>query len=141
MGLSPIAGDLAAIINKMRQVKAAALAPAQPSTADKNAAAGSHIAQAKAELMQANEPKPNETKENKANTNDKPPTNQTSEAKSAAPSTTDIPTATPATKSQSAIATDTPTVKDANGEMMHRNQMIAGVYGKAAQSQQLLSLA
>ena len=135
--LSPIAGDPAATIDKMRQVKAAALAPAQPSTADKNAAAAaeSHIAQATAELMQANEPKVDE-----ANAAD---ASSTSAPSTSAPSTTAIPAAPTATKSQSAIATDTPTAKDANGQMEHRNQVIAGVYGKAtqAQSQNLLSLA
>ena len=145
--LSPIAGDPAATIDKMRQVKAAALAPAQPSTADKNAAAAaeSHIAQATAELMQANQPKVDETKVNEpkvdeANAAD---ASSTSAPSTSAPSTTAIPPAPTATKSQSAIATDTPTAKDANGQMEHRNQVIAGVYGKAAQaqSQQLLSLA
>ncbi|MGO4999708.1 putative metalloprotease CJM1_0395 family protein [Oceanisphaera sp. W20_SRM_FM3] len=145
--LSPIAGDPAATIDKMRQVKAAALAPAQPSTADKNAAAAadSHIAQATAELMQATEA---EAKVNEANDEtkaDEPKAGETNAAvQPLAAQANNAPSATPATKSQSAIATDTPTAKDANGQMEHRNQVIAGVYGKAAQAQsqqQLLSLA
>ena len=154
--LSPIAGDPAATIDKMRQVKAAALAPAQPSSADKNAAAAaeSRIAQATAELMQGAKPVADE----------EPATGSLGEASSATASATATNTASSATasstttnstsasastepattKSQSKIATDTPTAKDANGQMELRNQVIAGVYGKAAQTQsqqQLLSLA
>jgi hypothetical protein len=50
--LSPIPGDPRATIDKMRQVKAAALAPAEPSQADRNAAARAdqHIREAQSEL-------------------------------------------------------------------------------------------
>lgn len=139
VNLSPVAGDPNATIEKMRQVKAAALAPAQPSSADKNAAAraDAHIAQATAELMQANEPSATEDKLATDKSSD------TSETASVISTTDASAAAAPATKSPSDIATDTPTAKDANGQMEQRNQVIAGVYGQAAkvQSQQLLNLA
>ena len=116
--LSPVAGDPMATIEKMQQVKAAALAPAEPSQADKNAAARAEqvIVEARAELQQAAE----------AGKDDQSITEKATTA-----------------KSQTDIATDTPTTKDASGQMELRNQVIAGVYGKAAQtnSQQLLNLA
>lgn len=116
--LSPVAGDPMATIEKMQQVKAAALAPAEPSQADKNAAARAEqlIMEARAELQQADEP----AKDDNA-----------------------MATKTTAVKSQTDIATEPPTTKDAYGQMELRNQVIAGVYGKAAQthSQNLLSLA
>lgn len=116
--LSPVAGDPMATIEKMQQVKAAALAPAEPSQADKNAATRAEqlILEARAELQQA-----------------------------AAPAKDDNTMAekTTAVKSQTDIATEPPTTKDAHGQMELRNQVIAGVYGKAAQthSQNLLNLA
>lgn len=116
--LSPVAGDPMATIEKMQQVKAAALAPAEPSQADKNAAARAEqlILEARAELQQA-----------------------------AAPAKDDNTMAekTTAVKSQTDIATEPPTTKYAHGQMELRNQVIAGVYGKAAQthSQNLLNLA
>lgn len=50
--MSPVPGDPQATIDKMQQIKAAAMAPAEPSQADKNAAAQAEqlIAQARAEL-------------------------------------------------------------------------------------------
>ena len=137
--LSPIAGDPNATIEKMQQVKAAALAPSEPSSADKNAAARADqlIVEARAELLQANEPNADDNKTTTGATT-------TSASAASAPSTTDTSaTAAKTTKSQTDIATDTPTAKDASGQMEHRNQVIAGVYGQAAkaQSQQLLSLA
>ncbi|WP_087036588.1 putative metalloprotease CJM1_0395 family protein [Oceanisphaera profunda] len=140
--LSPIAGDPNATIEKMQQVKAAALAPAEPSSADKNAAsrADQLIVEARAELQQENEPSADDKSMTDKATVDAPTASATS-----APSTTDTSaTAAKTTKSQTDIATDTPTAKDANGQMEQRNQVIAGVYGKAAQAQsqqQLLSLA
>lgn len=147
VNLSPVAGDPAATIDKMRQVKAAALAPAQPSSADKNAAAAAEalIAQATAELMQANQPSTEDEESTENSVGDAPNSASSGAAPSnTAPSTTansGIDTA--ATKSAAKIATDTPTPKDANGQMELRNQVIAGVYGQTAQkqSQQLLSLA
>ncbi|WP_417615783.1 putative metalloprotease CJM1_0395 family protein [Oceanisphaera sp.] len=116
--LSPVAGDPVATIEKMQQVKAAALAPAEPSQADKNAAARAEqlIIEARAELQQAAAP------------------GKDGLSRAEKPTTV---------KSQTDIATDTPTAKDASGQMQLRNQVIAGVYGKAAQahSQQLLNLA
>ncbi|MGB5854108.1 MAG: putative metalloprotease CJM1_0395 family protein [Oceanisphaera sp.] len=134
--LSPIASDPNATIEKMQQVKAAALAPAEPSSADKNAAARADqlIVEARAELQQASDP----SKED-------PLAAEKVTGATSAPSTSDTSAATAATvtKSPTDIATDTPTAKDASGLMEHRNQVIAGVYGQAAkaQSQQLLSLA
>lgn len=129
--LSPIADNPNATIEKMRQVKAAALAPAEPSAADKNAAAraDAHIAQATATLRQESEVRVDE---------DKPQADSVTTSSSSASSAT-----TTTVKSQTDIATDIPTAKDANGDMKHRNQVIAGVYGQAAkaQSQQLLNLA
>ena len=116
--LSPVAGDPMATIEKMQQVKAAALAPAEPSQADKNAAARAEqlIMEARAELQQNAKP----AKDDNA----------------MADKTTTV-------KSQTDIATEPPTTKDAYGQMELRNQVIAGVYGKAAQthSQNLLNLA
>ena len=134
--LSPIAGDPNATIEKMQQVKAAALAPAEPSSADKNAAARADqlIVEARAELQQASDP-----------SHEDPLAAEKATGATSAPSTSDTSAATAATvtKSPTDIATDTPTAKDASGLMEHRNQVIAGVYGQAAkaQSQQLLSLA
>ncbi|MGO1246179.1 MAG: putative metalloprotease CJM1_0395 family protein [Oceanisphaera sp.] len=134
--LSPIAGDPNATIEKMQQVKAAALAPAEPSSADKNAAARADqlIVEARAELQQANEPE----SEGRA-LDEKSTTTATTPANAETSSTA----STSAIKSPTDIATDTPTAKDANGQMEQRNQVIAGVYGQAAkvQSQQLLNLA
>ncbi|MBO1520112.1 putative metalloprotease CJM1_0395 family protein [Oceanisphaera pacifica] len=131
--LSPVAGDPNATIEKMQQIKAAALAPAEPSSADKDAAARADqlIVEARAELQQANEP---ETEDSPLD--GEPATTNTAPTEAATSST-------PVTKSPTDIATDTPTAKDANGQMEQRNQVIAGVYGQAAkaQSQQLLNLA
>lgn len=142
--LSPIAGDPAATIEKMRQVKAAALAPAQPSNADKNAAAAAdaRITQATAEIMQARE-------EQVTTANDEEPTLASTDTVSS--NTTDRSAAT--TKEPSTTVKPTFDNTDAKAatqgpasdkaQLEHRNQVIAGVYGKSAQaqSQQLLSLA
>jgi hypothetical protein len=52
--VSPVAGDPRATIDKMQQVRAAALAPAEPSGADRRIAAEAQqtLAQAQAELVQ-----------------------------------------------------------------------------------------
>ncbi|GAA3711248.1 putative metalloprotease CJM1_0395 family protein [Oceanisphaera sediminis] len=121
--LSPVADDPRATIDKMQQIKAAALAPAEPSQADKNAAARAdqYIREAQAELQQ---PSSTEAKANAAGRH----TEESSHAQSAdSASATTLPPA-------QVTATDT---------MVVRNQVIAGVYGKAAQaeSRSLLNLA
>ena len=119
--LSPIAGDPNATIEKMRQVKAAALAPAEPSNADKEAAAraDAHIAQATAELMQSGQ---------KANESDDKARIETTN------------TGQPASNNKQA---STPAARDAIVQQEQRNKVIANVYGQADQaaSQQLLNLA
>lgn len=119
--LSPIADDPRATIDKMQQIKAAALAPAEPSQADKNAAARAdqYILEAQAELQQ-----PAETKANAAGRNTEEP--KGTQGTDAASKTTLPPT-------QAAVP----------DPMVVRNQVIAGVYGKAAQaeSRSLLNLA
>lgn len=119
--LSPIAGDPNATIEKMRQVKAAALAPAEPSNADKEAAAraDAHIAQATAELMQSGQ---------KANESDDKARIETANA------------GQPASNNKQASA---PPARDAIVQQEQRNKVIANVYGQADQaaSQQLLNLA
>ncbi|MBP0482730.1 putative metalloprotease CJM1_0395 family protein [Sagittula salina] len=47
--VSPVAGDPEATITKMQQIKAAALAPAEPSSADRRIAATAEAARAKAQ--------------------------------------------------------------------------------------------
>ncbi|MDX1266846.1 MAG: putative metalloprotease CJM1_0395 family protein [Oceanisphaera sp.] len=121
--LSPIADDPRATIDKMQQIKAAALAPAEPSQADKNAAARAdqYIREAQAELQQ---PASAETRANLADrSTDKPKGTQDSDAASK----TTLP----------------PTQAAVPDSMVVRNQVIAGVYGKAAQaeSRSLLNLA
>lgn len=119
--LSPIAGDPNATIEKMRQVKAAALAPAEPSSADKEAAAraDAHMAQATAELMQSSQ---------EANESDDKARIETTN------------TGQPASNNKQA---STPAARDAIVQQEQRNKVIANVYGQAAQaaSQQLLNLA
>ncbi|ART80732.1 putative metalloprotease CJM1_0395 family protein [Oceanisphaera avium] len=126
--VTPVAGDPSATIEKMRQVKAAALAPAQPSSADKNAAAlaDSNIAKATAELMQRQEKTDPEAEKENLSAGNKEKANTISTTKEAAVST-------PTNSSQ---------VLD-KAQVELRNQVIAGVYGQAAQaqSQQLLNLA
>lgn len=141
--VSPVAGDPSATIEKMRQVKAAALAPAQPSSADRKAAAraDSHIADATAELMQTKKTQPEES-------------DSEAVVSSAAPSTTDKTLTGVAADKADAKEPKTKTVNNSNpapaqaatnnkAQLEHRNQVIAGVYGKSAQaqSQHLLSLA
>lgn len=119
--LSPIAGDPNATIEKMRQVKAAALAPAEPSSADKEAAAraDAHMAQATAELMQSSQ---------EANESDDKARIETTN------------TGQPASNNKQA---STPAARGAIVQQEQRNKVIANVYGQAAQaaSQQLLNLA
>ena len=119
--LSPIAGDPNATIEKMRQVKAAALAPAEPSSADKEAAAraDAHRAQATAELMQSSQ---------EANESDDKARIETTN------------TGQPASNNKQA---STPAARGAIVQQEQRNKVIANVYGQAAQaaSQQLLNLA
>lgn len=119
--LSPIAGDANATIEKMRQVKAAALAPAEPSSADKEAAAraDAHIAHATAELMQSGQ---------EANESDDKARIETAN------------TGQPASNNKQASA---PAARDAIVQQEQRNKVIAHVYGQADQavSQQLLNLA
>lgn len=119
--LSPIAGDPNATIEKMRQVKAAALAPAEPSSADKEAAAraDAHMAQATAELMQSSQ---------EANESDDKARIETTN------------TGQPASNNKQA---STPAARDAIVQQEQRNKVIDNVYGQAAQaaSQQLLNLA
>lgn len=121
--LSPIADDPRATIDKMQQIKAAALAPAEPSQADKNAAARAdqYILEAQAELQQ---PASAETRDN------------------AAGRSTEEPKGTQGTDAASST-TLPPTQATAPDAMVVRNQVIAGVYGKAAQaeSRSLLNLA
>ncbi|MBL1377491.1 putative metalloprotease CJM1_0395 family protein [Zobellella iuensis] len=117
--IAPVPGDPQATIDKMRQVKAAALAPAEPSQADKAAAARAeqHIRNAQAELLEATAP----TRTTPGQDN---PSGPTPEPGGEAPA--------------SALAPDR-----AQGQMALRNQVIAGVYGQAAQahSRSLLGLA
>ncbi|MBR9857340.1 MAG: hypothetical protein GYB38_06505 [Gammaproteobacteria bacterium] len=121
--LSPIADDPRATIDKMQQIKAAALAPAEPSQADKNAAARAdqYILEAQAELQQ---PASAETKGN------------------AAGRSTEEPKGTQGTDAVSKTSLP-PTQAAVPDPMVVRNQVIAGVYGKAAQaeSRSLLNLA
>lgn len=118
--ISPVPGDPRATIDKMQQVKAAALAPAEPSNADKAAAARAdqHIRTAQAELQESTAP-----------------------ARTAATGQDNDSGSTPEPGSEvaaSAVAQDR-----AQDQMAHRNQVIAGVYGKAAQAdaRSLLNLA
>ncbi|WP_375056122.1 putative metalloprotease CJM1_0395 family protein [Zobellella sp. DQSA1] len=118
--ISPIPGDPRATIEKMRQVKAAALAPAEPSQADKAAAARAeqHIRNAQAELLESTAP-----------------------TRTATPGLDDHSGPTPAPDGE---APDSAGAQDrAKDQMAHRNQVITGVYGKAAQahSRSLLNLA
>lgn len=141
--LSPIAGDPAATIDKMRQVKAAALAPAQPSSADKNAAAAAdtHIANATAELMQASKVEQAEDAEPTAAADTGKAATGAEADKAAASPSASAKASTGISATDSATAPQTP-VND-KAKLEHINQVIAGVYGKSAQaqSQQLLSLA
>ena len=142
--LSPIAGDPTATIDKMRQVKAAALAPAQPSSADKNAAAAAdtHIANATAELMQA--AKAATTDEAEPTTAAEAGTAPTAAAADKAAANEPSVNAKATTNaSPSDTATAPQTASNDKAKLEHINQVIAGVYGKSAQaqSQQLLSLA
>ena len=145
VNLSPVAGDPNATIDKMRQVKAAALAPAQPSTADKNAAAAAdvHIAQATAELMQANEPTAESADEAEPTTaaEGKAPTG--AEADKAAAKEPSVNAKATTNASPSDAKTVPQTAANDKAQLAHINQVIAGVYGKSAQvqSQQLLNLA
>mgnify|MGYP001331381583 CR=1 FL=1 len=120
--LSPIADDPRATIDKMQQIKAAALAPAEPSQADKNAAARAdqYIREAQAELQQSQS----------ADTKGDATAHGNDEHKGAQ-------------GIDSTSATTLPPAQAAADPMVVRNQVIAGVYGKAAQaeSRSLLNLA
>ncbi|MFP2770247.1 putative metalloprotease CJM1_0395 family protein [Oceanisphaera sp. KMM 10153] len=119
--LSPVADDPAATIDKMQQIKAAALAPAEPSQADKAVAARAeqYILEAQAELQQGSSEHKSQAESNR----NKVASTQASD---------DLTQAHP----YSAAA-------DVAGQMALRNQVIAGAYGKAAQadSRSLLKLA
>lgn len=141
VNLSPVAGDPVATIEKMRQVKAAALAPAEPSSADKNAAAtaDSLISKATAEIMQAREEKLATTADDETvlgSTAISGSETQKAAAKEPTVNTTDNVNAMDSKTTPGGDAHD-------KAQLEHRNQIIAGVYGKSAQaqSQQLLSLA
>lgn len=141
VNLSPVAGDPVATIEKMRQVKAAALAPAEPSSADKNAAAAadSHIIKATAEIMQARE------EELATTTDDETVLGSTITSGSETPNTLAKEPTASTIDSVNSIDANTTSHTGANdkAQLEHRNQVIAGVYGKSAQaqSQHLLSLA
>lgn len=106
--MSPVPGDPEATIEKMRQIKAAALAPAEPSQADRSAAAQAEqlIAEARSELREQQRG----GTDNRA-TGDEPRDAGTTE-------TAETPLA---------LNTATP--------MQQRNDVIAGVYGRAAEQQ------
>ncbi|WP_445395853.1 putative metalloprotease CJM1_0395 family protein [Zobellella sp. An-6] len=112
--IAPIPGDPRATIDKMQQVKAAALAPAEPSQADKAAAARAdqHIREAQAELQQ--------------------------------PESASSPTAGPDSgrREKDDDAPDANEMADGS-RMALRSRVIAGVYGQAAQAdaRNLLGLA
>lgn len=116
--ISPIPGDPRATIDKMQQVKAAALAPVEPSQADKAVAARAdqHIREAQAELLNPQEGD----------------TAKTGNASKAASSRAENPTE----------HTNTPTDTGAAHDTL-KQQVIAGVYGQAAQTnaRNLLGLA
>ncbi|WMC10829.1 putative metalloprotease CJM1_0395 family protein [Oceanimonas pelagia] len=115
--MSPVAGDPQATIEKMQQVKAAALAPAQPSQADKSAAAQADrlMAEAQAELQQQH-----------GTGSQQPATRAESNSQTAASG--GATTASGSTEPASPAPNE-------HTPMQQRNDIIAGVYGRAAEGQ------
>lgn len=157
--LSPVANDPGATIAKMQQVKAAALAPAEPSQADKNAAARAdqHIAQARAEQVSDTESQP-ATAATPALDADADADTGGAAPPVATPAGTRVSNTMASTPAAGAITASTtattggvtaqdqmasPGNQAGTSQMALRNQVIAGVYGSSAHSQahSLLNLA
>ncbi|WP_417606000.1 putative metalloprotease CJM1_0395 family protein [Oceanimonas baumannii] len=115
--MSPVPDDPEATIEKMQQVKAAALAPAEPSQADRSAAAQADqlITEARAELRE---------QQGETSQADKPGSHATGDA-------------SPDKETASAESAHLPS------HMQHRHDVIAGMYGRTAehQSRALIGLA
>ncbi|PSJ43756.1 hypothetical protein C7H85_16055 [Zobellella endophytica] len=118
--ISPVPGDPRATIDKMQQVRAAALAPAEPSGADKAAAARAdqHIRTAQAELLESADP---------------------TRTAATGQDNGSGPTPGPGGEAPASAVTQETT----QGQMALRNRVISGTYGKAAQAdaRSLLNLA
>lgn len=135
--ISPIPGDPRATIDKMQQVKAAALAPTEPSQADKAAAARAdqHIREAQAKLLnpqgdEAARAGPGQTATGDGST--RPGQTATGDGNTR-----------PGQAAEAGLATDTAGPAVASPRISLKQQVIAGVYGQAAQAnaRNLLGLA
>lgn len=124
--MSPVPGDPEATIDKMQQIKAAALAPAEPSQADRSAAAQAEqlMAEARAELREQQRDTPQGTTSRGDTAQGEGPAARTGEPRQA-----------PAAATEPHATSPSPSTADNRSQMQHRNEVIAGVYGRTAEHQ------